>query len=74
MTLSEHNLIFDNTTINFLDLLHYYREVPVVTADFDTEWMLDFYRQYVAKNQPVLIKGGCSHFPAVEKWNTDYFR
>lgn len=58
----------------FVDLLHFYKEVAVITADFDSEWVFDFHRQHVAKNQPVLIKGGCLHFPAVQKWNTDYLR
>lgn len=34
----------------------------------------EFYREYVSKNIPVLIKGGCAHWGAIGKWNADYFR
>jgi Cupin-like domain len=30
-------------------------------------------RDYLIPNKPVLIKGGISHWPAVEKWNFDFF-
>lgn len=74
LTLSEHNLTFLKCDKIFVDLLHYYKTVPVVNANFDSNWPLEFYREYVAKNQPVLIKGGCRHFPAVKKWNSEYFK
>ncbi|KAJ0171473.1 hypothetical protein K1T71_013023 [Dendrolimus kikuchii] len=35
---------------------------------------LEFHREYVSKNIPVIIKGGCSNWPAVKKWNAKYFR
>ncbi|KAJ8710765.1 hypothetical protein PYW08_009280 [Mythimna loreyi] len=35
---------------------------------------LQFYRDYVSKNIPVVIRSHCSHWPAVTKWNADYFR
>ncbi|KAI5638386.1 cupin-like domain-containing protein [Phthorimaea operculella] len=35
---------------------------------------LEFHRDYVAKNIPVVIKGGCATWPATKKWNTKYFR
>jgi jumonji domain-containing protein 7 len=39
----------------------------------DPKWSLRFYRDFVSKNYPVLIQGGCRHFPAVSKWNSKYF-
>ncbi|KAJ8710111.1 hypothetical protein PYW07_009477 [Mythimna separata] len=35
---------------------------------------LQFCRDYVSKNIPVVIRNHCSHWPAVAKWNADYFR
>ncbi|XP_069355940.1 uncharacterized protein JMJD7 [Maniola hyperantus] len=35
---------------------------------------LQFYRDYVSKNIPVVIRGGCAEWPAVRKWNAQYFR
>lgn len=35
---------------------------------------LQFHRDYVAKNIPVVIRGGCASWPAVSKWNANYFR
>ncbi|XP_052741408.1 uncharacterized protein LOC112056946 [Bicyclus anynana] len=35
---------------------------------------LQFYRDYVSKNIPVIIRGGCAEWPAVQKWNSHYFR
>jgi jumonji domain-containing protein 7 len=35
---------------------------------------LDFYRSYVSKNLPVLVKGGAKHWRAIEKWSVKYFR
>lgn len=32
---------------------------------------LEFMR-YVAKNRPFVIRGGCSTFPALQKWKTEY--
>lgn len=74
MTLFEHNLTFEDNKPLFIDFLHYYNEVPTIIGDLGAEWPLEFYRQYVAKNQPVLIKGGCRHFPATHLWNAEYFR
>lgn len=34
---------------------------------------LTFYRSYVSTNQPVIIRNACKHWPAVDKWNKDYF-
>ncbi|CAK1543415.1 unnamed protein product [Leptosia nina] len=35
---------------------------------------LEFHREYVSKNLPVIIRGGCSKWPATRKWNAQYFR
>ncbi|VVC99984.1 bifunctional peptidase and (3S)-lysyl hydroxylase Jmjd7 [Leptidea sinapis] len=35
---------------------------------------LEFQREYVSKNMPVIIKGGCAQWPATLKWNADYLR
>ncbi|KOB71384.1 Pla2g4b [Operophtera brumata] len=35
---------------------------------------LQFQRDYVSKNIPVVIRGGCSSWPAVAKWNANYLR
>lgn len=33
---------------------------------------LEFYRNYVSRNIPVLIKRGCTHWPAIKKWSSEY--
>lgn len=35
---------------------------------------LEFYRNYVSKNLPVLIEHSLSHWPALKKWSADYLR
>ncbi|CAB3249703.1 unnamed protein product [Arctia plantaginis] len=35
---------------------------------------LEFHRDYVSKNIPVIIRGGCKQWPAVKKWSASYFR
>ncbi|XP_011873648.1 PREDICTED: jmjC domain-containing protein 7 [Vollenhovia emeryi] len=35
---------------------------------------LAFYREYVSKNVPLVIRGGVKHWPAVNKWSVSYFR
>lgn len=36
--------------------------------------ILQFYRKFVARNVPVVIKGGIDHWPALEKWDQFYLR
>ncbi|XP_066147235.1 bifunctional peptidase and (3S)-lysyl hydroxylase Jmjd7-like isoform X2 [Euwallacea fornicatus] len=57
------------------DFLYRARVVPEVkNFEIHSEnWPLVFFREYVSKNFPVLIKGGCDLLPAVSKWNSDYF-
>jgi len=33
---------------------------------------LEFYRNFVSQNRPVVIKGGVSHWPAISKWKNEY--
>ncbi|KAJ8681519.1 hypothetical protein QAD02_017311 [Eretmocerus hayati] len=35
---------------------------------------LEFYRNYVSKNIPVLIRNGIKHWKAVEKWSIPFFK
>lgn len=35
---------------------------------------LQFYRDYVASNKPVLINNAVSQWPALQRWNSDYLR
>lgn len=35
---------------------------------------LIFYRDYVSKNLPVVIRNGVEHWPAVRKWSINYLR
>ena len=35
---------------------------------------LEFYRQYVAQNRPVIIRNAFNNWPALSKWNIEYFR
>uniref|UniRef100_A0A1B0D5L4 Bifunctional peptidase and (3S)-lysyl hydroxylase JMJD7 n=1 Tax=Phlebotomus papatasi TaxID=29031 RepID=A0A1B0D5L4_PHLPP len=40
---------------------------------FDLPTSLQFTRDYVAKNTPVVLRG-CLHWPAISKWSSKYFR
>ena len=33
---------------------------------------LQFYRDYVSQNRPVIIKQGVGHWPALQKWTNKY--
>lgn len=33
---------------------------------------LDFHRDWVSKNLPVIFRGGANHWPAIEKWTNEY--
>ncbi|XP_031573392.1 bifunctional peptidase and (3S)-lysyl hydroxylase Jmjd7-like [Actinia tenebrosa] len=46
-------------------------EVPVLSAPPTS---LQFYRQWVSPNIPVIIKNAINHWPALKLWNSDYFR
>ncbi|XP_030747942.1 bifunctional peptidase and (3S)-lysyl hydroxylase Jmjd7-like [Sitophilus oryzae] len=56
-------------------LLYYNQTVPEFPAtDIDSKFPFQFFRKYVSRNYPLLIKGGAKDFPAVKKWNSQYFR
>ena len=54
-------------------LIEYYlnSEVPVLDELPDE---LEFYRSYVAANRPVIVRNAINHWPALTKWNADYFK
>lgn len=41
---------------------------------FEVPTALEFMRDYVAKNLPVVIRNATLEWPAVSKWNSRYFR
>lgn len=41
---------------------------------FEVPSSLQFVRDYVAKNVPVIIRNATLDWPAVSKWNSKYFR
>lgn len=41
---------------------------------FSEPTALEFSRDYVAKNRPVVIRGACSKWQACSKWDTEFFR
>lgn len=45
------------------------RSVQVISQVPDP---LSFLRNFVAHNRPVLVKGGVSHWPALDKWSPEY--
>jgi Cupin-like domain len=65
-------IIFINPFISSI-LIEYYlnSEVPVLDELPDE---LEFYRSYVAANRPVIVRNAINHWPALTKWNADYFK
>jgi len=45
--------------------------VPVVDSPISA---LEFYRDWVTPNLPVLIKGAVNNWPAIRKWNVQFLR
>lgn len=45
-----------------------------ITELFEVPTSLEFVRDYVAKNVPVVIRNATLDWPAVSKWNSKYFR
>lgn len=45
-----------------------------VTELFELPTALEFSRNFVSKNIPVVIRGATNHWPACTKWNSKYFR
>ncbi|XP_050307019.1 bifunctional peptidase and (3S)-lysyl hydroxylase Jmjd7 isoform X2 [Anthonomus grandis grandis] len=58
------------------DFLYCNTRVPEIPHSELTKgsWSFKFFKEYVSKNSPVLIKGGANELPAIKKWNSDYFR
>ncbi|KAL7300206.1 hypothetical protein TKK_0007049 [Trichogramma kaykai] len=48
------------------------KEIPEIKSDAISP--LIFYREYVSRNIPVIIRGGIKHWKAMDKWNIPYFR
>eukprot|EP00124_Ichthyophonus_hoferi_P003429 Ihof_evm2s296 gene=Ihof_evmTU2s296 len=46
--------------------------VPSVIKRISKPTPLQFYRDYVSKNVPVIITGGIDHWPAFSKWTDEY--
>ena len=57
--------------LNFYLELYLNSEVPVLD---EVPSPLEFYREWVAPNRPVIIKNAIKHWPALKKWNYDYLR
>lgn len=49
-------------------------KIAEIDASIETLDPFDFYRNYVSKNVPLLIKNGVKNWQAYEKWNINYFR
>eukprot|EP00656_Telonema_subtile_P019680 TRINITY_DN20907_c0_g1_i2.p1 TRINITY_DN20907_c0_g1~~TRINITY_DN20907_c0_g1_i2.p1 ORF type:complete len:173 (-),score=29.31 TRINITY_DN20907_c0_g1_i2:63-581(-) len=47
--------------------------VPVDEVSAEEFNFVRFFWEYVYSNRPLLIKGGVKHWPAVQKWNKEYF-
>ncbi|XP_058819253.1 bifunctional peptidase and (3S)-lysyl hydroxylase Jmjd7 isoform X2 [Topomyia yanbarensis] len=47
---------------------------PTISETFAVPTSLEFTRDYVAKNLPLIIREVNNDWPAVEKWNSKYFR
>jgi hypothetical protein len=68
-----HNNVLLNTTRDFSvhSELYLRSAVPVLDSPISA---LEFYRDWVATNLPVLIKGAVSNWPAIRKWDVQFLR
>ena len=69
-----HNSANDSTLYDCtVELLEDYSQVnsPHIDVLHEQPSPLSFLR-YVAKNRPFVLRGGCSHWPAVQKWSVPY--
>ncbi|KAF5271307.1 hypothetical protein FQA39_LY08105 [Lamprigera yunnana] len=56
------------------DLFHFHNNVPEIEIDeTNPACIWRFYKEYVAKNMPVVIKDFCKDWAATSKWNANYF-
>ena len=51
--------------------LYLSRQIPVLDAPPSP---LEFYRDFVSRNSPVVIRGATDQWPALKKWTHDYLR
>lgn len=61
------------------DKIHFFRQIELylgstVTELFELPTALEFSRNFVSKNIPVVIREAITHWPACTKWNSKYFR
>lgn len=65
-----------STVRKLSDMSHELRDLylghHVDTVHVDDIDPLVFYREYVARNKPVLVRGAVDHWPALHKWNDAY--
>ncbi|XP_057330276.1 bifunctional peptidase and (3S)-lysyl hydroxylase Jmjd7 [Microplitis mediator] len=54
--------------------LYLSEEIATINVEHIAINPLKFYRDYVSRNVPVLVKNGVSKWPAINKWNANYFR
>lgn len=45
-----------------------------IAETFEIPQSINFLRNHVSKNLPLVIRGAMSQTPAVKKWNSNYFR
>lgn len=57
----------------FIELLHLSCEVPYIEISDDPTWTTNFYKSYVSTNTPAIIRNGCKHWLATDKWNSKFF-
>lgn len=67
----ESSLYVPNTSVYIFSELYLNSEVPVLDL---VPTPLQFYRDWVAANKPVIIKGAVKHWPAIKKWSNEYLR
>ncbi|KAM0727200.1 Bifunctional peptidase and (3S)-lysyl hydroxylase Jmjd7 [Formica fusca] len=51
-----------------------YLQSKVAEINYTKITPLTFYREYVSKNIPLVIKGAVKHWPAISKWSIPYLR
>ncbi|XP_070172370.1 bifunctional peptidase and (3S)-lysyl hydroxylase Jmjd7-like [Polyergus mexicanus] len=51
-----------------------YLQSKVAEINYTKITPLTFYREYVSKNIPLVIKGAIKHWPAINKWSIPYLR
>ncbi|XP_011704970.1 PREDICTED: jmjC domain-containing protein 7, partial [Wasmannia auropunctata] len=57
--------------ISYIAELYLHSEIAEINHSITP---LAFYREYVSKNVPLVIRDAVQHWPAIEKWSIPYFR